>query len=52
MPLFIKKVIRIKRHDITVSVSVVQVLVVGTITYKNMVNVEGKLVPLKEYLGD
>lgn len=52
MPLFIHKVIKIKHHDRTVSVSVVQVLVVGTTTYKNMVMVGDKLVPLREYLGD
>ena len=52
MPLFIHKVIRVKHHDRVISVCVVQVLVVGTTTYKNMVKVEDKLIPLKEYLGD
>ena len=52
MPLFIRKVIRTKHHDRVISVRVVQVLVAGTNTYKNMVKIEGRLVPLKEYLGD
>lgn len=50
MPLFINKVIRTKYHDNLISVRVVQVLVAGTTTYKNMVKIEGRLVPLEEYL--
>lgn len=52
MPLFINKVIRTKYHDNLISVRVVQVLVAGTNTYKNMVKIEGRLVPLEEYLRD
>ena len=52
MPLFINKVIRTKYHDNLISVRVVQVLVAGTNTYKNMVKIEGRLVPLEEYLSD
>ena len=49
MPLFIRKVIRTKYHDNLISV---QVLVAGTNTYKNMVKIEGSLIPLEEYLKD
>lgn len=52
MPLFINKVIRTKYHDNLVTVRVVQVLVAGTTTYKNMVKIEDRLVPLEEYLND
>ena len=52
MPLFINKVIRTKYHAHFISVRVVQVLVAGTNTYKNMVKIEGRLVPLEEYLSD
>ena len=52
MPLFINKVIRTKYHDSLISVRVVQVLVAGTTTYKNMVKIEGRLVPLEEYLSN
>ena len=50
MPLFICKTIRTKHHDNLISVRVVQVLVTGTNTYKNMVKIEDRLVPLEEYL--
>ena len=52
MPLFICKTIRTKYHDNLISVRVVQVLVAGTNTYKNMVKIEDRLVPLEEYLND
>ena len=50
MPLFINKTIRTKCHDNLISVRVIQVLVAGTNTYKNMVKIEDRLVPLEEYL--
>ena len=50
MPLFICKTIRTKHHDNLISVRVGQVLVAGTNTYKNMVKIEDRLVPLEEYL--
>lgn len=52
MPLFVHKAIKVKHHESVISIMVVQVLVVGTCTYKNMVKIEGKLIPLEEYLGD
>ena len=51
MPIFIHRIIKIRHNDRLVSVFVTQVLIPGTMEYKNMVNVEGKLIPLKEYLN-
>lgn len=52
MPLFIHKTIKVELRERIISVLVTQVLIPATMEYRNMVKVEGKLIPLKAYLGD
>lgn len=51
MPLFIKKIIKVRHNDRLISVFVTQVLIPGTTTYRNMVDCDGKLIPLMQYLN-